>query len=344
VRAARRAIADSPASADSYFALAEAYALLWREQEEHWVGLSYASRDASPRQKLRQVQLLTALEYYLILRPQDGEAHWRLFQSYAQLQYLDLALDHLHAAAEFFAAKGPGRGESREDFQQRMEQLQREVTKRAADVKSREDDYEVDARDKPLSGKVQKALQNGLIRRARDLLLEAAPVQLVPEEISLLFDLLLSTGRPDQAFAFSSEVLRPHLGLDYEWYNALIGAACGDYQRAGQFLEDYIQRLEQMNIEGVLRLMEMQTFQGGLSPGLSPGSLYGILTAPSRISQVADYRVLRGLLALEEGDNAVAAKYFQAALDAGKLEAFAFESRPIAERYLQLIREAGGIR
>ena len=157
VRAARRAIAASPAYADSYFTLADAYVMLWKQQEDHWVSLSYASRDVPPRQKLRQVQLLTALEYYLMLRPQDGEAHWKLFQSYAQLQYLDLALDHLRAAAEYYASKGPGRGEDREHFQGRMEQLQREVTKREADLKTREDDYEVDARDKPLSGKVQKA-------------------------------------------------------------------------------------------------------------------------------------------------------------------------------------------
>jgi hypothetical protein len=344
VRAARRAIAESPGYAESYFALAEAYATLWREQEEHWVGQSYTSRDFLPRQKLRQVQLLTALEYYLMLRPQDGEAHWRLFQSYAQLQYLDLALDHLRWATEYFASRGPGRGESREEFQRRIEQLRQEVTKRAADVKSREDDYEVDTRDKPLSGKVQKALQNSLIKRARDLLLEADPVQLGPGEINYLFDLLLSTGRPDLAFAYSSEVLRPALGLDYEWYNVLISAACGDYRRAGQFLEEYILRIEQANVEGAIRLLEMQTFQGGLSPGLSPRSLYGVLMTSNGIRQIADWRVLRGMLAVEEGDNAVAAKSFQAALDMGDRESFAFESRPIALQYLQRIREAGGVR
>ncbi len=91
-------------------------------------------------------------------------------------------------------------------------------------------------------------------------------------------------------------------------------------------------------MEGTLRLFESQTFQGGLTPG----SLYGASTMSSRVRELADWRVLRGMLALEQGDNAVAAKYFQEALDLGEREKFQFESRPIAVRYLQLIKEAGG--
>ena len=169
-------------------------------------------------------------------------------------------------------------------------------------------------------------------------------MQLGPEEIQYALRFAPFHRPPGPGRCLVLRSLRPALGLDYEWYNALIGAACGDYQRAGQFLEDYIQRVEHVNIEGALRLLEMQTFQGGMSPGLSPGSLYGVLTMPGRIGQVADYRVLRGLLALEEGENAVAAKYFQSAVDASNPKAFAFESRPIADRYLQLIKEAGGVK
>jgi hypothetical protein len=337
VRAARRAIAASPDYPESYFALAEAYAMLWRDQEEHWVGLTSTAQDL-PRRKLRETQLLTALEYYLMLRPDDGEAHWKLFQNYARLEFLDLALDHLRAATELNASRGPVRRESREEFKKRLDQMEQELGKLKAEVKTREDDYQVDARDKPLQGKVQKAIQNRLIKRARDLLLEADPAQLGPREIDLLINLLLSTGRPDQARAILSEGWQSHLGINYEWYNALIGAASGTYRDACQFLEEYITRFEQSNLEGALRLLEMQTFQGGLSPG----SLYGVGTIANRAREAADLRTLRGMLALEQGENAVASKFFQAALAMGDREKFHFEGRPLAVRYLQLLKEAGG--
>src|SRR5262249_22447792 len=91
VRAARPAIAVSPEYPECYFSLADAYALLWGEQEEHWIGSSSATQELQPREKLRQIQLLTALEYFVMLRPQDEDAHWKLYQNYARLQYLDLA-------------------------------------------------------------------------------------------------------------------------------------------------------------------------------------------------------------------------------------------------------------
>jgi hypothetical protein len=83
----------------------------------------------------------------------------------------------------------------------------------------------------------------------------------------------------------------------------------------------------------------MQTFQGGLNPA----SLYGTLSVPNRVRQLADWRVLGGMLALEEGANAAAAKHFRAALNLGDPENFAFDSRPLASRYLQLLQKAGSV-
>jgi hypothetical protein len=335
VRAARRAIAASPDYADSYFALAEAYAMLWRDQEEHWVGRSSLAQDIFPRQTLRDTQLLTALEYYVMLRPHDGEAHQKLAQNYERLRYWDMELDHVRAATDSLASRGPRRRESREEFKQRLERMEKFLTQLKTEVKKREDDYQVDVRDKPLSRKVQKALQNGLIKKARDLLLQADPVQVGPAEIDVLLHLLLSTGRPDEARAVLSEGLRSGLGPNYEWYNALIGAACGNYQEAGRFLDEYTVRFERITLEGVLQLMQMQTFGGGLSPE----SLFHSNGVSMRMRELADWRVLGGLIALEAGENAAAAKQFQAALDIGRRRKLDFESRPIAERYLRLIQE-----
>jgi hypothetical protein len=341
VRAARRAIATSPDYPRSYLILAEAYATLWRDQEEHWVGRSLPAQELFPRQTLRETQMLTALEYYVMLVPQDEDAHQKLAQNYARLGYWDLALDHLRAAAESAAARGPMWRESRDEFKQRLEQMNKDLEQLKANVKKREEDYQVDTQDKPLSRKVPKALQNGLIKKARDLLLQADPVQFGPGEIDMLLRLLLTTGRPDQARAVLSEGaegLRSSLGLKYEWYNALIGAACGNYKEAGQFLDEYTVHFEQSILERVLRLLQVQTFDGGLSPQ----SLFDVNTASTRLRELADWRVLCGLLALEAGENAVAAKQFQAALDIAHRKRLPFESQPIAERYLQLIKASGG--
>lgn len=338
VRAARRAIADNPEHALSYFLLAEAYTTLWEEQEEHWVGRSSSIQELRPRQKLRQIQLITALQDYLLLRPQDGDAHLKLFQNFLRLQYLDLALDHLRQAAESIASAGPGRRESREDFKRRLEPMQQELANLKSEVKKREEAYRVEAKNKPLGDKVEIALRNRLVREALDLLLQADAAQRGPVEIDRLFDLLLSTGQSEQARAILSEDLRPLLGPHFDWYNVLIGAACGNYQRAGESLEETLRQSRRATLEGALRLLEAQTFQGSLTPG----SLYSTSSMPSGVHELANVRVLRGMLALEQGDNAVAAKYFREALNMGESEQFHFESRPIAVRYLQLIKDAGG--
>ncbi|HMC88961.1 MAG TPA: hypothetical protein VKI17_05415, partial [Gemmataceae bacterium] len=96
VRAARKAIQASPNDPQAYATLAQAYFTLWREQEEHWTGqASNLGPPRLPRQQLRHVQTTTALEQAVKLRPDDAAAHMRLFQIYATLNYLDLALEHL---------------------------------------------------------------------------------------------------------------------------------------------------------------------------------------------------------------------------------------------------------
>ena len=80
-----------------------------------------------------------------------------------------------------------------------------------------------------------------------------------------------------------------------------------------------------------------QTLQGALDPRM----VFSLLSA-SR--QMAEFRVLGGLLALEEGKTASAARYFRQALNSGGGDSFDFPSRGVAFRYLQLIKEAGGDR
>jgi hypothetical protein len=52
--------------------------------------------------------------------------------------------------------------------------------------------------------------------------------------------------------------------------------------------------------------------------------------------QVADIRLVRGLLALETGDLAAAARHFQGSLRIGPIRAY-LPDRPIAKRYVEIL-------
>jgi tetratricopeptide (TPR) repeat protein len=204
-------------------------------------------------------------------------------------------------------------------------------------VTRQRNEYELSAANQPLITKVQLALGKGLGKRALDLLLEADPAQIAEAEAGLQLRLLLYTGRAHEVQDRIGEELKPVLGFDYEWDTILMDAALGNYAEAGAYLDQLIAGLEKANLESMLVQLRSQIFPFQRT---LPGYLGGINNTVERVRQLADYRVLRGLLALEEGDIAQAERAFQRALDMGKDEPFAFESRPIAVRYLQLIHDA----
>jgi hypothetical protein len=68
--------------------------------------------------------------------------------------------------------------------------------------------------------------------------------------------------------------------------------------------------------------------------------MQGINTVMDLVHQAANHLVLRGMLLLEEGDPATAARYFQQALEMNNKESWNFESRGIAAHYLQHIKAA----
>ncbi len=346
VRAARRAIAASPDDAQAYFALAQAYDALWTKQEEFWVSRQPTIQLLYPRQKLRQVQLTTALEYGLRLQPDDEEAHFKLHSLYRQMEYYDLALEHLTAAVGQAEASGLRKGESREDYKARIETLKKELKNLSDSVKNRQSDFELRSRDRPLAEKVGLARNHGLAKKALELLVYADASQIDVREAVQQLELLLTMGRLDTqddipgARERLQPELKPSLGFNYAWYMILLAAASGDYEQAGRAIDEAMASIEHSSTQIMLRLLQAQAFQGVINPSTFQ-ALNGLL---EQVRQNADFLVLRGMLALEEGDNPTAAKYFQQALDMSDQARFDFESRVLAVRYLQLIKAAGGDR
>jgi hypothetical protein len=119
--------------------------------------------------------------------------------------------------------------------------------------------------------------------------------------------------------------------------NVLEEAGLGNHATAGAYLDEMITRREDANVQSMLVLTQRQLIGQGL-----PQMFLGMNQIFSSIRQIADYRVIRGMIALDEGDTATAVKSFRRARNAGGQEGIEFESKPIAVRYLELIKQAGG--
>jgi tetratricopeptide (TPR) repeat protein len=337
VRAGWRAISENPESSSAYSALAQSYKVLSQLQEDQWTG-HRGAQPALPRQQLREVQVTALLERGLKVRPNDLEAHMQLRQIYLQHQYLDLALEHTRAAYDILAAIDPaGSAKDREQHKEQMDGFQKELDKLDTEVTRRRNEFELSAANQPLYSKAQMALRKGLAKRALDMLLEADQSQVTPREIPILIDVLIASGRLEDAHELMGESLKSALGAEYEWLNVLDEAGLGNHATAGAYLDEMITRREEANVQGMLVLTQRQLIGQGL-----PQMFMGVNQLFSSIRQIADYRVIRGMIALDEGDTATAVKSFRRALNAGGQEGIEFESKPIAVRYLELIKQAGG--
>ncbi len=72
----RKALEQNPLDASAYRTLFETVKVQAEGQEDVW------NKASSFRSMVRQVQIITALNHYLQLRPQEVMAHWELAQLY----------------------------------------------------------------------------------------------------------------------------------------------------------------------------------------------------------------------------------------------------------------------
>jgi tetratricopeptide (TPR) repeat protein len=344
VRAARRAIKESPDNAAGYSNLAQAYLRMASGHEDRWQPIMRQEQQILTRQKLRQVQIATALEQALKLSPADSLGHFKLSSLYEQLHYYDLAADHLEDAIKLFQKQGAPVGlvDSQGQFDQVMERLQKRHKDLGTFVLNQRNEYEVSSTNRPPLQRAQLALSKGLAKQARDVLNDITTLESSAEAISLNVDLLLSTGNADELrrdFLGNEDLKRALAGV-YDHYEVLLAAATGNYDEAAAALDQIIRQTEASGIQLLLTMARLGTFQGVLTPA----TLRGLNTFPDVERQLADLRSMRGLLSLEQGDNASAAKFFRQAIDSADTDQLEFNGRVFANRYLRLLDQAGGAR
>jgi tetratricopeptide (TPR) repeat protein len=343
VRSAWRAVAAAPDNGEVYYRLAEAYRLLGQNQEDQWTGRRGITT-GTRRQRLREAQIVAALEHDARVRTNHVETHVRLRELYMQHQFYDLALDHLRDEVRLREedakiAAVDMTPDERDKVQQELDKLRKAYEGLDTEVQRRRSEFEFGAANQPLASKARAAIRGGLVKKALELLTEADPVQITTNEIPFMLELLIATGRPEDA----RELLDPKLkaaGLpDYDWFNVVIEAALGNLGPAGEYLEEMCNRLDNTGTAFTLAPLRSLAF------GPGPDMTFWFRSLNERLGmlrQVADYRVLRGLLALDEGAVDTALKSFRRALDTSGVEGLEFEAKPIAVRYVHLIQAAGG--
>jgi tetratricopeptide (TPR) repeat protein len=335
IRLARQALARHPDDLKAHLVLAQAYQHLWYDLEGRWT----SNRTQRPQQ-LRQVQLSTALRNSLTLRPDSPQIHHLLRQYYFRINYLDLALEHLNEEYRLTRSGGRRPGMTLEQVQQQLDELQKLIKEVDTLVQRSRNEFEVEAANQPLNFKTQRAMERGLAKRALELLQQADAAQKAHAEVDLQVLLLLTTGQADEVRGGLEPALKPLLGANYEWYHTLLAAASGDYRSAGEYVEQILELSRPGLPQAALFLSDFPVFRGQTKPD----SLFlGVNSLLSAARNLAALHTVRGILALEQGDNEAAAKSFRDALQVGRAPGekgpsdMTFDGRPIAVRYLRLI-------
>lgn len=195
IRDARSALAQNPDDANAYLVLAQAY-----------LGLRHLTRESvyddslPPLAMLRHVQIVTALERALLLKPDLLAAHETLAMMYEERQYLDVALEHRRAQLRLARAAGPMPHEGPARFTERIQDLDRTREDREKLVQDLQNQFTI--RSQLIGGsamtKARLALQLGLPRLAlEDVLLKTQVLLLGGEAVQLQAELLLMMGRSD---------------------------------------------------------------------------------------------------------------------------------------------------
>jgi tetratricopeptide (TPR) repeat protein len=312
VRAGRRAVAANPVDAQAHAVLGEAYLRLARDtRERHW------GRAFSELLQLRRAQATTALAQAVALNPDLARAHFQLAGLFAEMGFLDLAVQHQRDAVAAMR-RGAAAADQRAGVIEAEAGLDRLV--RVAD--EQEAVFARDAAGMRVYDRALLAKDLGLIGKARDILLGSDISAFGAAGLALELELLVRTGRVKEARDWTAAEHGEALGPLYEWLRVQAFAAGGDYALAREELG----RLVGVGLDPSTPerpgagIREVTAGRVGLAvldglPG-PPGHRIGPVWQAFReadfrarlgqyvaaVRRQADTFAIRGLLALEEGD------------------------------------------
>ena len=372
VRAARRAVSENQHDLEAYLALARTTdALSGTFQESHWAQMPrqnsltpvelmqlmrekqnpesrlspWLTRSLSVRQVLRRVQVLTALHQILELQPNSPMAHHYLFTIYWNMNYYDAALDHLRDEVRLLQGASGRLIDQQEANLKQLEKLLADCEKQVNDLQR---GFEFAAAGRSSKVQAMWAFRPfGLAKQSLAALLREDVSQLNSEEASQVIWLYLTLGKAEEMRGQLTEAQKKVLGPgQYNIFRAIQAAALGDYAEADQFLGDALTAHPTPERPPLLEMLQGLTF-GQLQTGM-PQRILALFMQEQVMAahrafvmrqQFDDLQVLRGLLALEVGEIDKAADLFRKALE-DPSPRYDFEAKPIAVRYLELMKAA----
>jgi hypothetical protein len=250
VREARQAIERNPSDAKAYFQLARTYAALAEEPDERKFG-----QRMPLLAQLRHVQTTAALRHALLLDPDLAPAHRLLSIQFRQAGYTDLEQKHLGEYVRLARRAGRMPDETEEQFNNRLQKLDKEHAALKDRVADSRDKYQVKSAKKPVLERARIALALGLAETALQVLLDSDSLEFGVAGALLELDLLLRTGRladlREQIAPVNDAKLREQLAKNlgsalgvgvYEQYRFLLAAGEGDYKEADDFLRRATER------------------------------------------------------------------------------------------------------
>ncbi len=347
IRSARRALAVNPNDARTYLVLGESYLRLLRTTRER----AWANR-MPQLAEIRYAQASAALNQAVTLDPGLSQAHLNLVALYKQLGYLDLALSHQLSYFKLVKDAGPPPGISNEQFDKEMAALEQELNRQSRSMESQLNAFATEAPRLRVYDRALLALERGLGGKARDILLESDIAAFGYQGMGLELELLLRTGRAKDVREWTGPEQQVRLGVSYYWVKGQAFAASGDYRLAREAFAQLAEGGERRELNELNRTMAAIAGEAVLDLQAGGRSIPNVLWRAYRqvqfrsrfaaiardLRQQADATVLRGLMALEQGDISEAAKNFRLALATWKGEAAAasgagldFNGRTIAQ-------------
>ncbi|MCI0642276.1 MAG: hypothetical protein L0Y72_21610 [Gemmataceae bacterium] len=369
VRHARRAIADNPQDGPSYKVLAEAYQRLFHQQEEHW-GNYGGDAPSGFRQTIRQIQIVTALRNYLLLQPDDYDVQELIAELYLEQHYLDVALEHMRNAVKYMNEIRVVDPTDLEALKDRKRKLNDKLKLLDMEVRKRRGDFDLTAATRKGLDKYRLAVRipfrtidinnkesvdprgmglalEALNQLQNEKLIESLNPQDQLEAFYWQVRLLLMMGRGAEIDAFWPEIEKALGPLFFE-ARAMHAAAMGDYAGFDKAMAEVEKRIDLekagSQIAQVLAdsLLLKASFGFPLVARIAvtvrSDSVFQNLAASQEntVRQAAEWRLLRGLLALEAGDITHAKRLCSESIRLSEPEVH-FPDRAIAERYLELI-------
>jgi hypothetical protein len=372
VRSARNGVLESPLHAFSYAQLADVCEFAFN-QEERWVNRPQVAvepyKSASMRHRFRQVEILTALQRAALLQPATWQFHKRLGDWYYKLNFADVALDQWMLARNHIDPKELPLQKFAEEIKHRQDDFKAAVAGQTEAFAQFQKALIMENPDpKDLQGR-DKVMPRGLVQLAFRICAEAkfdqqSDANAAGAMLEWRIYLMLMMGQADEVRKADSTLSRHLPPGEFEELQAMAAVALGDYAASDKLLAEaekvrelppdqelkaadekalaYFRSTAQWTVSALPGEDGIAGFSARLGTSLlqQQDTLKELGNKLVQRSRVAELRLMRGLLAVEQGQLAKAYEHFEGCVRIVPVIAI-FPDLAIAKRYLQILPVGG---